>query len=87
MIVRPYIVASGAIDDSIMAAIINVHITRNDGNDIPIVPGVPNRPISIWTAQAMVATQQAAPMPWMVATERFVWFAGVTAGGGVSPPN
>ncbi len=85
--VRPYIEASGAIDDSIMAAIIRVHMIRNDESDMPIVPGMPHRPMSIWTAQAMVATQQAAPTPWMFAAERFVWFAGVTAGGGVSPPN
>ena len=85
--VRPYSRASGAIDDSIIAAIISVHMTRNEPNDMPIVPGMPHRPISIWTAHPMVATQQAALTPWMVTAERFVWFAGVTAGGGVSPPN
>ena len=85
--VRPYSRASGAIDDSIIAAIISVHMTRNEPNDMPIVPGMPHRPMSIWTAQTMVTTQQAAATPWTVPAERFVWFAGVTAGGGVSPPN
>jgi hypothetical protein len=43
--------------------------------------------MSIWTAQVMVTTQQAAATLCTVPAERFVWFAGVTAGGGVSPPN
>jgi len=85
--VRPYSRASGAIDDSIIAAIISVHMTRNEPNGMPIVPGMPHRPMSIWTAQVMVTTQQAAATLWTVPAERFVWFAGVTAGGGVSPPN
>ena len=86
MIVRPYIVASGAIDDSIMAAIISVHMTRNYGSDMPMVPGMPHRPMSIWTAQAMVATQQAAPSTRMVVADRLEPVAGA-AGVGVSRPN
>ena len=78
--------ASGAIDDSIMAAIISVHMTRNDGNDMPMVPGMPRRPMSIWTAHAIVATQQAAPKPWIVVADRLELSAG-TVGAAVSPPN
>ena len=86
MIVRPYIAASGAIDDSIMAAIIKAHMIRNDGSDMPIVPGIPHKPMSIWTTQRTVTAQQAAPRTWMVADDRLELVAG-TAGVGVSPPN
>jgi len=49
-------------DESIMAAIISVHMMRNDLNDMPIVPGMPHRPMSMRTAQTMVTTQQHAVM-------------------------
>jgi hypothetical protein len=58
----------------------------NDGNDIPIVPGMPHRPMSMLTAQPMVTTQQAAPTTWMAAPEREARFAGA-AGAGVRLPN
>ena len=49
-------------DVNIMAAIISVNMTRNDGNDMPIVPGLPHKPMSMRTAQTMVTTQQHAVM-------------------------
>ena len=43
-----------------MAAIISVHMMRNAPKDMPIVPGMPHRPMSMRTAQMMVSTQQHA---------------------------
>jgi hypothetical protein len=45
-----------------MAAIMSVHITRNDPNDMPMVPGMPHRPMSIRTVHRMVITQQLTLM-------------------------
>ena len=37
-----------------------VHMMRNEVNDIPIVPGIPQSPISMRIAQTMVIAQQEA---------------------------
>ena len=68
--VRPYSVASGAIDGSIMALIMRVHITRNETKDMPIVPGIPHSPIPILIAHATVTSQQIMLIPWMTDRNR-----------------
>ena len=59
---------------------------RNEMNDMPIVPGIPQSPMSMRIAQRMVIAQQHAVMVWMTVVDNFELLAGC-ADAEVKPPN